>query len=191
MQDSFRYWIQHLDNFIFLFAGGNEFYEIKDFDWSNYLINLRTIRISYLDEESRRILMTKPTPDYDLKYENEELLNDFIDLLGGQPYLIQAIMFDLTNLLNRDNNRKIAGKSDIEQAIKKCFTTTEAYFYHFWQNELNEEMRKQLINLAVKKELTNINTIRLLLKKEFIKKEEDGYQFSVPLVRQWIETRQI
>ncbi len=191
LADSMRYWIQHLDNFIFLFAGGNEIYEFNDFDWSDYLINLRTIRISYFNDPQSRQLMTKPVPEFDLKYRSEKLLEDFIQRMGGHPFLIQAVMYNLTEILNNDHNRKTAEQEDIDEAVEKCFISCEAYFHHFWEEELNESMRTEIKNLAENRELTNRETIRSLLRKEFIKKENDTYKFSVPLIKEWVILRHI
>ncbi len=191
LADSLRHWIQHLDNFVFLFACGNEIYEIDGFDWSDYLINLRTIRISYFDYNQSRYLMTKPVSNFDLKYHDEKLLENFIKRMGGHPYLIQAAMYNLTTLLNNDNNRKTADEADINSAVEKTFSSTEAYFHHFWETELGKGMRIEIIRLAENKELENKQVIRRLLEKEFIRKTEDGYEFCVPVVKEWIKAKKL
>jgi len=105
LPDSLRYWIQHLPNFIFLFAGSHPLTEISDLDWSDYLINVRTVPISYLDFDSALHLITKPVPEYNLTYEPEDVAGQLISRLGGQPYLLQAVMFELTEHLNAKHQK--------------------------------------------------------------------------------------
>ncbi len=186
-----RYWIQHLDNFVFLFAGSNELYNRTDFDWSNYLINLRTVKISYLDKKSAKQLMTKPISSFNLQYETPELLEWFVNHTGGQPYVIQALMYELVEILNKDGNRKTATKADIDLAIEKAFAAIESYINHFWKFELSAEMRSELLNLIQGKELTDKKAVKMLMQKDFIYKNGTAYEFCVPFIRQWIEENHI
>lgn len=48
--------LQHRRQWILLFSGSHTFDELPSY-WSDYLINTRTIRVSFLDEESARSLI--------------------------------------------------------------------------------------------------------------------------------------
>ena len=187
--DTLRYWIQHLDRIIFLFAGSHEVSELTAVDWSSYLINLRTVNISYLDKASALKLVTQPVTNFDLSYRPEHLAQDFAQRLGGQPYLMQAAMFELVNLLNQDGSRKTATEADTQDAIEKMFTTAHEYFHHFWNSELNATMRQMLTELIQQSTIATEDNQALhkLLKKEIIKPANGSYTFCVPVVREWIE----
>ncbi len=52
--------------------------------WSDYLINTRTLRVSYLDEESARELIVQPVEDFTNIYE-PTALDTIIRLTRCQP----------------------------------------------------------------------------------------------------------
>jgi hypothetical protein len=70
LPDSLRHWIQHLQHIVFLFAGSHEPSELKgDLDWTDYLINVRNVPISYLEYEAAIQLVTAPVPNFDLTWK--------------------------------------------------------------------------------------------------------------------------
>jgi len=189
LTDSFRYWIQHLNNFIFLFAGSHSVEELKEINWSDYLINLRTVRISYLDEKSSLQLITNPIPNFGLIYETEEISQNLAKQLGGLPYLMQATMFELVNILNNDDCRKIAYQTDIDNAIEKMFVSANEYFSYFWSDEINKDMQTILLELIKTETIKTENktALRNLLIKEIIIQDAQNYKFAVPIIKTWIE----
>jgi hypothetical protein len=190
LPDSLRYWIQHLPNFIFLFAGSHEFSEIKnEVDWSDYLINLRTVRISFLDQESALKLVTQPIPIYHLQYDLDDLPEKLIMRLGCQPYLIQVTMWELTELLNQDNSRKIAYALDIEEAINRMMQSAQMHFDNFWHSENSEVEREVLLQLAQNQTVEieqNRVVLKKLVRKEILKLEDNHYSFCIPVLKEWI-----
>jgi hypothetical protein len=189
LPDTMRYWIQHLDHIIFLFAGSHSVEEIEQIDWSDYLINLRTVNISYLNKNAALQLVTTPIPEFGLYYEPQSLAKEFALKLGGHPYLSQAAMFELVNILNADDSRKIAKKEDTDLSIEKMFSSTQTYFKHFWEEEINENMQKLLIQLISLEiiETEDRKALNQLLKKDIIRIVNGEYEFCVPVVKMWIE----
>lgn len=143
-----------------------------------------------MDFDSALHLITKPVPEFDLIYEPDEVAKQLVFQLGGQPYLLQVAMFDLTEYLN-SKNRKIARQEDIEIAITKMFETAGNYFYHLWNSELSDEEREALNDIAYEKPLAGNRekVIKSLIRKEILaanKKIIDGYVFWVPVFKEWI-----
>jgi hypothetical protein len=187
LPDALRYWIQHLPNFICLLAGTHPLSELKTVDWSDYLINVRVVPISYLDFDSALRLITKPVPEYDLRYEPPEIARELVHRCGGQPYLLQTVMFDLTEDLN-GKNRRIAYQDDIENAIRKMFETAGGYFENLWNSEINEAERETLLAIANQKPLPTDSDkpLRSLIRKEILYRKDGVYSFCVPVIKEWI-----
>ncbi len=188
LPNTLRYWVQHLPRVICLFSGAHRLDEAASFDWSNYLINVRTVPISFLDFDSALRLVTAPIPRFELQYEaGSAAAEQFVQRLGCQPYLLQATMSELVNHLNQ-SNRKIAKPEDIETAIDKMMISASVYFEHIWRSETNEEERGVLMNMAQqsKPALHSERAVRTLLRREVLRLENDGYKFCVPVFGEWI-----
>jgi hypothetical protein len=130
--DQLRNIIQHRKLFVVLITGSKELNELK-LNWSDYLISARTIKLGYLSKDEARILITNPIDDFSLNYEggeNGEVVNKIIAVTSCQPYLVQALGFELVNYLNTQH-RKEARMEDIDAAIEKVLTSAENYFYVF------------------------------------------------------------
>jgi hypothetical protein len=52
-----------------LFSGGHRFEELKTVNWADYLINTKTLELSFLEPEEARELIERPGPDFNLRYE--------------------------------------------------------------------------------------------------------------------------
>jgi len=172
-----------------LITGSKELSELK-LNWSDYLISAKTIKLGYLSKDEARILITNPIDDFSLNYEggeNGEVVNKIIDVTSCQPYLVQALCFDLVNYLNTQH-RKEARMDDIDVAIEKVLVSAGNYFYYIWNSECSEkekEILKRLVsNLPLKGDEEEINS---LMRKEIIEKINGNYKFKVELMKKWIE----
>lgn len=191
LPDLFRHWVQQIRNVFCLFSGAHHLSQIKEVDWSDYLINCRVVLISYLDSEAALKLVTAPIPRFDLVWEPAELAHKVIGRLGCQPYLLQVFMFELTELLNREC-RKTANGDDVEGAIEKLFQSAENYLSNFWKSELLIPEREVLLALAKDLPLpdnSGVTVKSLIHNKEVLAREEDRYVFRVPLIKEWIRNR--
>ncbi|KCZ72416.1 putative transporter component [Candidatus Methanoperedens nitroreducens] len=187
--DQLRNIIQHRRHFVVLIAGSRELNELK-LNWSDYLISAKTIKLGYLSEDDARILITNPIDDFSLNYEGGEkgeVVNKIINVTSCQPYLVQALCFELVNYLN-SQCRRVAGLEDVDIAIEKVLVSAENYFYYIWNSECSENEKKYLKrlinNLPIDGDEKEINS---LVKKEIIEKADEGYKFKVELMKKWIE----
>ena len=92
--------LQHNTSWTLLFSGSHEPRELPDY-WSDYLINTRTLRVSYLDEDSARELIVQPVEDFTNIYDRTAI-DTIIHLTRCQPYLVQLTCYEVVELLNRD-----------------------------------------------------------------------------------------
>ncbi|NQE46671.1 hypothetical protein C5S31_11680 [ANME-1 cluster archaeon GoMg2] len=187
--DQLRNIIQHRKHFVVLITGSKELNELE-LNWSDYLISAKTIKLGYLSRDEARILITNPIDDFSLNYEggeNGEVVNKIIDVTSCQPYLVQALCFDLVNYLNTQH-RKEAQMADIDAAIEKVLISADTYFYYIWNSECSEkekELLKRLVsNLPLKGDEEEINS---LMRKEIIENVNGNFRFKVELMKKWIE----
>ncbi|MCO6493916.1 MAG: ATP-binding protein, partial [Phaeodactylibacter sp.] len=188
LADTFRYWIQHYPRLILLFAGSHELAEAQAVDWTDYLINVRTVRISYLEEEAALQLATHPIPDFGLRYASEELPLAFVRRLGRrQPYLLQCALYELVEHLNNDGNRRTATAADLEVAIQQMFIAATNHFEHFWKSELEERGREVVRRLSQGLPIPEEEpAVKRLVRKEVLRREEGRLVFCVPAVGEWV-----
>jgi len=189
----FRHWIQHLPRTICLFAGSHALNEIGAIDWTDYFINVRTVRISFLDFDSALRLVTEPIPRFDLQYDSGlETAKELVRRLGCQPFLLQAAMSELVNHLNT-LHRKTATQPDIDIAIEKLFDSQSTYFDHIWKTVTSEQEKEVLTAIIKQKPIREQHepAIRSLIRKEVLRREDDGLVFCVPVFREWILKHQV
>ena len=117
LANTFRHWIQHSKRTICLFCGSKKIHELEGIDWTNYLINVRHVPIGFLDKKSALKLITRPSPDFKLKFEDDKTAVYLSELLGGHPFLIQAAMYELVLILN-NKMCTTAKHQDVETAIE-------------------------------------------------------------------------
>ena len=187
--DQLRNIIQHRKHFVVLITGSKELNELE-LNWSDYLISARTIKLGYLSKDEARILITNPIDDFSLNYEggeNGEVVNKIIDVTSCQPYLVQALCFDLVNYLN-SQHRKEARMDDIDTVIEKVLISAGNYFYYIWNSECSEkekEILKRLVNnLPLKGDEEEIKS---LMRKEIIENVNGNFRFKVELMKKWIQ----
>jgi AAA+ ATPase superfamily predicted ATPase len=97
--------LQHRASWTLLFSGSHEPKELPDY-WSDYLINTRTLRVSYLDEDSARELIVQPVEDFTDIYDRTAI-DTIIHLTRCQPYLIQLTCQEVMHSLNAGGTRLI------------------------------------------------------------------------------------
>jgi hypothetical protein len=187
--------LQNYPRVTLLFSGAHTFNEL-DPVWSHHLINVHTIKIGDLDIADARELVEKPIKSFPLKYE-EDVANQILSVVGGQPYLLQVTCRDLVNLMN-DKNQLSATLADANHALDSALISGDAYFKEVWAGpDSNNSRRKIMATIAKKKgeivpekKLLNFGKpqdIRILVDHDVIEKNGDGYHFRVELVRRWIE----
>ena len=187
-----RHIIQHRERWILLFSGAHTLDEIEDY-WSDYLINTRSLRVTYLEEPEARELIVQPVEDFPDIYE-PETVNRIIHWTRCQPYLVQLLCSVLIDHLNRKANgdaRLIkATPQDVETVIPKVLETGYMYFRELWKKTLTEEQRQTITRLVYEEVPTQRDKaiLRKLVQKEVLEQTESGdWRFQVPLVQRFIE----
>lgn len=181
--------VQHRERLLVLFSGSHRFEELQDVNWSDYLINVQTLHLSFLTRDEARELIEHPTPEFALGYA-PGVVERVLDLTHGQPYLVQALGSELVNLINRDK-RKEATLADLDTAIERVLGMAAAYFENNWR-DCDEHEQAALRELVTRQtgELSAAERQRALMglhRKELIEQRDGQWQFTVELFRLWVQ----
>ncbi|MDZ8090757.1 MAG: ATP-binding protein [Nostoc sp. DedQUE05] len=183
--------LQHQRKWILLFSGSHELSELDDY-WSDYLINTRALRMTYLHELEARDLIQQPVENFRDIYE-PTAVDEIIQLTRCQPYLVQLVCYELVELLNRDirRNRREADTAkataqDVKEVIPVVLERGDQYFRELWTS-LTDSDRSLLRRIIHGETPTQQDkgVIRKLTRKEILTQE--GNAFQVPLVQKYIE----
>ncbi|MDZ8139232.1 MAG: ATP-binding protein [Nostoc sp. DedQUE04] len=183
--------LQHQRKWILLFSGSQELSELDDY-WSDYLINTRALRMTYLHESEARDLIRQPVDNFSNIYE-PTAVDEIIQLTRCQPYLVQLVCYEVVELLNRDirRNRREADTAkataqDVQEVIPVVLERGDQYFRELWKS-LADSDRSFLRRIIYGETPTQQDkgVIRKLTRKEILTPE--GNAFQVPLVQKYIE----
>ncbi|MBD2301627.1 AAA family ATPase [Nostoc sp. FACHB-190] len=183
--------LQHQKQWLLLFSGSHQLSELDAY-WTDYLINTRALRMSYLQESEARELITCPIEDFSNIYESNAV-DLIIHLTHCQPYLVQLMCYELVEFLNKDiraNRRQLktikATAQDVQEIIPIVLERGTSYFREIWNN-LTENDRNLLQRIIQDETPTpqDKGTVRRLTRKEILTQE--GNAFQVPLVQKYIE----
>lgn len=193
MLGKLRNLIQHSKSIVVLVSGSHRFEELTRLNWANYLINTRTLELSYLDAESARELLTKPVPE--LHYE-AGVVDDIIRITHCQPYLLQAVASELVNYLN-SKQQTTATPDDLNTALEKTLVSASAYFSDTWRKDNSETEQQVMRALATGKTESVLAdaacqpAIQSLIRKEIVEGTEGSYRLAVELFARWIVRNQV
>ena len=183
--DKIRNIIQHRERIVVLVSGSHRFDELKELNWASYLINARTLELSFLKPDEARELLTKPAPK--LGYE-PGVVEEILRLTHCQPYLLQAVASDLVNYLNAQQ-RTTATMDDLKFAVEKALVTADSYFANSWREECSDEERSVLLALAHGETINPAEqriALRNLCRMEVLERTDDHYRIAIELFRLWI-----
>ena len=88
--------------------------------------------MTFLKPDEVRPLLTKPIPEFDLSYA-VGALEALIGATRGQPFLTQAVAFELLQFMN-EQQRKEAIAADVETAITRALESGGEYFANVWSD---------------------------------------------------------
>ncbi len=202
LMDEIRHIIQHHSPIVLLFAGSHRPDELE-LNWPDTLISTKMIRVSYLSADDVRQLVTNPVPEFPVTYE-EGSVERIIEITRCQPYLVQAVCYELVNHLNVESRRN-ATVADVDAGIERALESAHLYFAEMWR-QFTEPQRALLHFLATRpdgveaQELAQATHIPPdLLAPDLKRLESRGliehladnarWRFQVPLVAAWV-TRQ-
>jgi hypothetical protein len=198
-----RHLIQHRPRFKVLLAGSHTLDELQR--WAGYLINLQTIRISYLKEDEARQLVERPVRDFALRYE-PDASQRVLELTRGHPFLVQLLCAEIVSLKNEQPPaiRRLARLADVETAVPRALSHGSFFFADIQQNQVDAAGLAALDFLAAQGKGVVISrkalarrfpdgsggALDLLLRRELIEPVEEGYRVQVELVQRWFARHQ-
>ncbi|MEQ8756970.1 MAG: CHASE2 domain-containing protein [Coleofasciculus sp. G1-WW12-02] len=179
-----RHVLQHRRQWILLFSGSHTLDELEPY-WSDYLINTRSLRVSYLQKPEAEELIVKPIADFPKIYE-PLTVSQIIQATRCQPYLVQLLCTVIVDHLNREK-RRLATPDDVQTCIPIAIETGGMYFRELWTSlsDAEQEVLEYLITEQTPHPSLK-STIRRLIRKEILEKVGDCYRFQVPLVETFI-----
>jgi hypothetical protein len=190
----FRYIFQNRRAWTLLFCGSHDPSELAPY-WSDYLINTRTVKVSYLSEADSRDLITKPEPQRDFPEIYDPAAIDRIwHWTAGHPYWTQNLCFEVVQLLNREQRRR-ATVDDVDRALDRATESGSAILREFWDNSLTASQRAALTQLLTQQPLRpeDDRPLQKLLHKEILRPDPSspsGYRLWVPLYHHHLTTAQ-
>lgn len=179
--------VQHREQTVVLFSGSHRFEEMEKINWSDYLINTKTLELSFLTKEDSAKLLTEPVPK--LIYE-AGVKEKIIELTHCQPYLLQVFGSDLVNHLNAEM-RFNATKEDLELIVEKVLVSADGYFHNTWSEEMSVEEQKIMRTLAAEGEqnsndLPHQDALRKLIRKEVVKEMNGKCKLTIELFKLYL-----
>jgi hypothetical protein len=179
--DSLRHQFQHRKRLVIMFTGSHTFAELGPI-WTSHFISVRRIHVSFLNRGDVSLLLTKPIPRFAMKYD-PKAVDQIFEATNGQPFLTQAVAFELVQFLNEQFRTK-AKLLDVEEAIRRALTSADSYFSNVW-NDAGEEGQMVLRNI-VSGESQAIPTPASKWLKEHDVLTNTG-DLAVPMFRTWIK----
>ncbi len=192
--------IQNRPRLALLFSGLHRPGEMK-FDWAGHLVNVQTLKVSFLQPEEARNLVLHPTPDYQgEQIYGQGVVEEIMRVTGCHPFLVQAVCSALIQGLDR-KRRKQADLNDVPGAVQQMFKSWwDGYFLDLW-NRTSDEQRLCLFALARSEhaslpevaqqsrlaEYSARGALEKLLERDLVIEGEEGYHISTPIFRAWAE----
>ena len=178
--DTLRNWIQHHTHLVLMFIGARAFEELGP-AWTDRFISARRLRVSFLPREDVEVLLTKPIPEFDMTYA-DGALDAIIEATHGQPFLTQAVAFELVQTLN-EQHRKEATPEDVAEAISRAILSSSVYFANVW-TDAQERGQAILAALATGATPPDDPPAHAWLCENNVL--DDAGDFAVPMVRRWV-----
>ena len=196
--DALRHTLQHRPRFVLLFTGAHTFAELGP-AWTDRFISARRVRVSFLRPDDVRPLLTKPIPEFDLSYA-PGAVEAVIVATRCQPFLVQAVAFELVQYLN-EQQRKEAAPADVETAITRALESGGEFFANVWSDARAEGQgilrelvrsgvaadvsRRQSSEAGDQRGLTSAATGALKWLREHDVLDDAG-KFAVPMMERWV-----
>ncbi len=191
--------IQHHPRLTLLLSGAHTLLELPPY-WSNYFINVRMLKVGPLPEADAVELITRPIPDFPLRYD-EDALRLLLDETGGHPNWIQAACREIVDKMN-DANRFQVRVADVAAALQTVPETLGGDFVDFWEGrDASDAMRDLLKEVAAAGGLPAAKldarrgdpefrrALDFLLRRDVLVQEEGVYRFRAGLLRRWVQER--
>jgi hypothetical protein len=169
-------------------------------NWSNYFVNVQTLKVSFLTPAEASHLITRPRPDYAGEKIFGNVVEHIIRQTNCHPFLVQVLCSHLIDLLNIEKGECVAPEQ-ITYAVEEIITAWDAYFDDLWK-QCDDAQQSCLLALQAQPEATLDqlqhasqlddrslhHTLRTLLKRDLIvKNENDIYSTAAPIFIKWVQ----
>jgi hypothetical protein len=182
--DTMRNLLQHRQRLALIFSGAHTFAEMGR-EWTSRFISARRVRVGFLTREELIPLLTEPIPEFDMRYADDGALDRVITTTNGQPFLTQAIAFEVVQFLNGEK-RKVATLADVETAITRAMESGGEYFANVW-SDAGEEGRAILLAIVSGETPPDLPAAEERLRNQDLL-NSDG-QFAVPMIESWVREK--
>jgi hypothetical protein len=171
-------------------------------NWPDVLISTKLIRVSYLQQEEARQLVIQPVPEFEVSYA-PGTVDEILSRTRCQPYLIQALCYELINHLNMEGRREATG-ADVALVAGHALESAHLYFAEMWRQldenlkSITRAMSQSQGGIDVPRLATELSTdpekvetgLRTLAGRSIIEQDSAGqWRFQVPMVAEWVRTR--
>jgi hypothetical protein len=183
--DGLRHWLQHRPLVALMFTGSHTFEQLGPV-WTDRFLSARRLKVSFLQADDVRRLLTRPTSTFQLTYA-PGALERIMDETRGQPFLTQVLASELVHHMNR-LRRKEATILDVDATIDDALERSAEFFADLWFSRTEEERGVLRAAASGHIEPPSSPTARALRDYDLL---DDRGDFAVPLVRRWIERNQM
>jgi hypothetical protein len=167
-----------------MFTGSHTFAELGPI-WTSHFISVRRIHVSFLNRADVLLLLTKPIPKFAMKYD-PKALDKIFEATNGQPFLTQAVAFELVQFLNEQFRTK-AKVVDVEEAIRRALTSADSYFSNVW-SDAGKDGQNVLRRVIGEPQAVSTRATEWLKEHDVLNKNGD---FSVPMMKTWVKENAI
>jgi DNA polymerase III delta prime subunit len=181
--DALRHTIQHRPRIVLMFTGTHTFQELGP-DWTGRFINARRVRVSFLQRDEIELLLGSPIPKFNMTYA-PGALDAVIAATNCQPFLTQAVAFELVQFLNQQQ-RKEAMPDDVETAVTRALVSGGEYFANVWYDS-GEQGQAILRAIARGETPPMFHAASAWLREQDV--INDGGDFAVEMMRRWVKTK--
>jgi AAA+ ATPase superfamily predicted ATPase len=202
-----RHLIQHRPELLVVLSGHHTLQERMGRYWEPLMGVARSVRVSYLEEDAARRLITDPWDGFRLQYTGESIQR-LLMATGCQPMLLQlacsAVIREVNNRMKREGYEvyPTARPEEVERALNQLLREGETWYFDAVWDWLTEEQRAALIRLAqayrpgsegwiLWQEVPGVtgDTVRALEAREVLEMEDGRCRFRVELLRRWLARR--
>jgi hypothetical protein len=202
-----RHLIQHRPELLVILSGHHTLQERMSRYWEPLMGIACSVRVSYLEEDAARRLITDPWDGFRLHY-TEESIRRLLLATGRQPMLLQlacsAVIREVNNRMAREGYEvhPTARPEEVERALDRLLVEGETWYFDAVWDWLTEEQRVVLISLVqayqpgsegwtLWREVPGIteDAVRALEEREVLEVDDGRCRFRVELLRRWLARR--
>lgn len=173
--------IQHRRRVRLLVSGAAPFDELSAL-WHDHFINVREVRLGYLDGDTSRALLQQPIADFPAEAIPRAVADTIVTRTAGQPFLLQLYGSLLVTLLN-DSQRRQVCQSDVATIEPLALEQAASYFRHTVE-AAPPAARAALEALAWEQSVTLAPPTRRWLRRRLLLSEDD--RLLIPVLGTWI-----